>query len=390
MASCSTVDQLLIQESGRISKEIFRKTLNTNFYIKLIKQQPWMDEMGEAYNINVFERTVPTDPLTWNSYSGSTATCFESTDQNVDGPGQTLRLVQLNRLALNGPDLCLRQIRFAHDAKGRLDAYVNNLADTSKWVWANRYQDEYIRVAEHKVIATAGLPEGTSSFPLVLPTSDLTMGILKHEYVQLNYDGGDVNPLDRENGRPVYGLLSDMETTDALIKNNSDIRQDFRWSDRVNELLTPLGVDRSYGGFYFINIQFPPRYNFVNGAWVRVYPYETLPTTKGNKREVSTAYREALYQDSVIYHPDVMVSLVPKPVSGLPKGITFSDYANQYRGEFVWRNVLTSREGCNPDGDTGYFRSIFVNGTQPIRPDLGRVIRHRRCGTALNLTNYCY
>jgi hypothetical protein len=43
----------------------------------------------------------------------------------------------------------------------------------------------------------------------------------------------------------------------------------------------------------------------------------------------------------------------------------------------------------NIDGNIGFFRALYAYGPKIERPDLGFVIRHRRCQRALDLVA-CY
>jgi hypothetical protein len=148
--------------------------------------------------------------------------------------------------------------------------------------------------------------------------------------------------------------------------------------------LTPLGVDRSYAGFYHLIDTMTPRYDFVGGAWVRRYPYTTEAATKGTKFVPNPAYYTAEYEDSIIFHPDVFTSLVPKPI-GATGAMAFDPQS--YRGDFRWRNILDRT--CNPDGNIGFFRAIFSSGSKPVFSNLGYVIRHKRCAADFGLVG-CY
>ena len=191
-------------------------------------------------------------------------------------------------------------------------------------------------------------------------------------------NGAGADAYDRLNGAPVFLAIMSPETSDSLIRANADIRQDFRWSDRVNELLAPLGVQRSYRNFHHLVDAFAPRYDLVSGVWTRVYPFVRTAngvsgTRQGVKYDLNPAYLVAGYEDTIIFIPDVFTSLVPKPLS-IGSGMEFN--AQNYRGEFTWRNII-DREN-NPDGTLGYFRAIFSNGAKPIFPHKGYVIRHAR------------
>ena len=334
--------------------------------------------------------------------------------------------------------------------KEQLTQIMNILTEQTALVWTTRYQDEYVRLAQNKITPTgsdassaalnyASVSSDLSSFsPIVNATSKLTQGILRRVYMRLLRDGAGSAAQGKENGAPVFNLITSAETSDDIIKLNSDIRSDFRYSTKPNELLAPLGVERSYGGFYHIIDPYPPRYNRValtatahasavytvadstglevgdvitvtgnDGttvksttsvvsaltatsvtisaavtspsstdklfAWKRVFPFTRTSATKGNKYDINASYLSAAYEDSIILVNEVYHSVVPKPLGSMGQ-MGFD--AQGYRGDFKWKNIPD--RATNVDGAVGFFRATFANGSKPVRPEWGYVIRHKR------------
>lgn len=388
---CNNIEQLLITESGRIGPDIYRRTLNTSPWMTLVKQEAWPDEMGETVSVLLYERTLP------GSGSGLTFTDVLNNDPAVVGPGscavtgadlgfaQTLTTYNLQQAAINSPDICLNDLRFPVKRQEQLRNIMAVLTENTQYAWENRYRDEYSRLANFKINANqTELLAGATAFSTTnLPSSRLTQGILRFVYSKLIRDGAGTNAYGRENGAPVFLLITSPETSDDIIKLNADIRQDFRYA-KPSELLTPLGVERSYGGFYHLVDTMTPRFDFVGGAFVRRYPYVSTAATRGQKFVPNPAYFTAEYEDSIIFHADVFTSLVPKPV-GATGQMAFDPQS--YRGDFRWRNILDRT--CNPDGTIGFFRAIFSSGSKPVFTNLGYVIRHKRCAADFGLVG-CY
>ena len=67
MATTFNVEQLLIKESGRIGPDIYRKTVDTSPWLKLVNQDVWPDEMGDSVSVLVYERSLP---YNYNSSTG--------------------------------------------------------------------------------------------------------------------------------------------------------------------------------------------------------------------------------------------------------------------------------------------------------------------------------
>jgi len=421
----TNIEQLLVSESSRIGDDIYRKTVDTSPWLKLVKQDAWPDEMGDTVSVLVYERSLPynTDgsaKVSWNSVSqngaaygssdfaagtntlnntgndSSSASSFPASGGTIDF-GQTLRTYGLSHAALESPNISLNDLRFPVKRKEQLSNIMQILTESTSEVWVQRYRDQYISIAQNKLTATtdttsasgfdysiSGAARSTTGSSFLATSAattagtQLTQNLLDRVYMDLLRNGAGANAYDRMNGAPVFLAIMSPESSDSLIRANADIRQDFRWSDRVSELLAPLGVQRSYRNFHHLVDAFAPRYSWASGAFTRVYPFIKVANDLGNARqgfkyELNTAYLNAAWEDTIIFVPDVFTSLVPKPLS-IGEGMEFN--AQNYRGEFTWRNILDREK--NPDGTVGYFRAVFSNGGKPIFPHQGYVIRHLR------------
>jgi hypothetical protein len=373
------INNLLVSESNRIGPDIYHKSLNTSPWLKLCKKATWPDEMGTQISVMTYQRALPANALTWNNVNFTEANCVPSAQ--IVNFGQELRNYNLQRTALESPKICVDDLRFTMKRKEQLSHIFRILQENTSYAWIDRNRDEFARLAEHKVVATAAMPEDKAAFPLTLPTSRLTQGILDRIYMKLIRDGAGNNPFGRENGRPQFAIITSSEQSNSVILDNEKVREDYRYSTKVSELLAPLGVERAYKGFYHLIDDFAPRWNFTNGAWVRVPHYASNAATKGNKWDINPAYEAALYEDTYVFHTDVMECLIPAPITS-PGGNTKFDPVS-YMGDFKWLNIPDAV--TNPDGTIGYFRAVLSSGSKPVFPEWGYVIRTLRCNSDLGL-----
>jgi len=449
--SYTNIEQLLISESNRIGNDIYRKTVDTSPWLKLVKQDAWPDEMGTEVSVLVYERSLPYNAngalkVNWSSVgqnggayggtltydgdkdilsaggttgngnstgSGDNAYSFPNSGGTIEF-GQTLRTYGLQHAAMESPNISLNDLRFPMKRKEQLSNIMQIMTESTTEVWIQRYRDQYVDMAENKLLATSGTAStgedtsiagtvrklvtavdsrttgftvtsnahGTITGGVGASVTPLTQAILDRVYMDLLRNGAGADAYDRVNGAPVFLAIMSPETSDSLIKANADIRQDFRWSERVSELLAPLGIQRSYRNFHHLVDAFAPRYNLVSGSpntWARVYPFVRVANNsdtakrQGYRYDLNPSYLTAGYEDTIIFIPDVFTSLVPKPLS-VGDGMEFN--AQNYRGEFTWRNIPD--RGTNPDGTVGFFRAVYSNGAKPIFPHKGYVIRHAR------------
>lgn len=398
--ACATLENLFIDHAMLIRNDTVKSIQDTDFYIKNLPKEPWLDGNGYQYSYPIYERALVTKAVTDADFFQDFATLDNTPDannnlpatgacslpgHNIESFGVTLKTVSLKKAAINSPDICLDDLKFQWQVMDQIKNVTRIMAENAKWVWSNTYQQEVLANYGNRI--TAGIDGIAATFdPATPPTSALTFGILEEIHQEQGYNGGSINPTGRlEDGTPVYTAVGSNYTFNQLKKSDANNRNDFNFAagggGAENDIMIrQIGLGaRSYHGFKFATVQFPPRYDITAGpVYTRRYPYVSSNATRGKKWEVDALYKNAEFEDTVIYHDDVFKILIPKP-GGSFGGMA---YQQQYSwaGEFVWRNI-PDRE-CNIDGNTGFFRALFAYGVKVERPDLGFVVRHLRCPIA--------
>ena len=374
----ANIDSQFVADADRIGPTIYTKTINSSAFAKLIPKEPWPDGYSESIQVLTVERNLPDNIDDWTallSNDGTGNTCNPEADEVP--AGQTLRTYNLEQKRIKSLPICVNDTRPAFQIDQQVKAMFDNLTNAVKYVWARRSKLEYSRLAEHKMVAAPGLPQSSTHFPTIAPTTKLTQEILNIIYQELIVDSAEMDggSLGMVNGAPQFILVTDMATSNDIL-HQYNTQQAFLWNNtRVPELLQPLGIDRAYLGFYHSMDNLPRRWNFTGGAWVEVLPYESAVATKGTKQKISAAYRTAEYMDSVVFLPSVMSFMVPKPISTVGSQTSFTP--QQYMGDFRWLNILS--DATNPLGETGYYMANIQSGSKPVHPEFGYVIRHKRC-----------
>jgi len=432
--SVTAINTILAEEANRIGQDVYKRTLHTSPWMDLIKQSAFPDGMGYQLTTLVYDRAVPTSTSTdgsnmqgvnWaalGTINGS-ANSFNTSDRNQPlkdaaddvqgGRGSSstdrrsyvqfskqLKNYSISRAVLESPRISLEDLRFAAHRQEQLRAILDLLTESSRYTWENRYRDEYERVAANLVPCLAtGTPtvtiidqsattlfEGTQitgvdftndfvssgSSDDYTPTANISNKILDSLYFQLVRKGAAAESYGKENGRPVFALVCSSEASYAL-QTEAGFRDDVRYNNaKVSELIAPLGVEKSFRGFYHLVDDLAPRFTIATGTATRVLPY----VVNNGITSYNAAYDTANYEAAYIIHPQVMESQIPNPMSG-SNGLTFNPV--NYRGDFKWTNILN--EITNPDGTTGFFRGILASATKPIKTDMGYVILFKRDST---------
>ena len=432
--SVTAINTILAEEANRIGQDVYKRTLHTSPWMDLIKQSAFPDGMGYQLTTLVYDRAVPTSTSTdgsnmqgvnWaalGTINGS-ANSFSTSDRNQPlkdaaddvqgGRGSSstdrrsyvqfskqLKQYSISRAVLESPRISLEDLRFAAHRQEQLRAILDLLTESSRYTWENRYRDEYERVAANLVPCLAtGTPTVTiidqsattlfegaqitgvdftndfvssGSSDDYTPTANISNKILDSLYFQLVRKGAAAESYGKENGRPVFALVCSSEASYAL-QTEAGFRDDVRYNNaKVSELIAPLGVEKSFRGFYHLVDDLAPRFTIASGTASRVLPYVVNNGITSYNASYDTANFEAAY----IIHPQVMESQIPNPMSG-SNGLTFNPV--NYRGDFKWTNILN--ELTNPDGTTGFFRGILASATKPIKTDMGYVILFKRDST---------
>lgn len=386
MALLCDVNDQLQNEAGRIGQMISAKLLAKSPWNRLVEQDAFPEAMGETINTLLYERTSIPDVgnTAWADVGlndGSGSSC-NPTPQEIEY-ARTLKSYNLQQAAVRSPSLCVNDIRVGWKFQEQLGEQYRILDMNTKYFWENRYRDEFLRLAGNHIVADSIDPLSMSTsgsgadFPLTTPDYAIEQGFLDAWYLDLVRDSAE-GAYGMVDGMDQFALICSPEVSFNLKVQNSDIRQDIRFSGESNELLAPLGAKWAYRGFYHVIDTQAPRYVFEDGAYVRVPFYVPTAATTGNKYVVNPAYKNAPYEVTFIFNPKVLTSRVASAITN-PGGNVKFDAVN-YRGDFLWIN--NKDNNCNILGNQGYFYGLFMQGSQPKRTEWGYAIMAQRCGTA--------
>jgi len=416
----AAINTILAEEANRIGSDIYSRTLHTSPWLDLTKQTAFADGMGFQQTTLVYDRAITTDDsagdsagATWSDIGqlNGSANNFgtgllKDTASDVNGARDARSYVQFNkslkkynleRAVIESPRISLEDLRFAAHRQEQLRAIMDIMTQVTRNTWENRYRDEFDKVAANltlclaagsKTVSTIDVSastafEGVSTVSVDLnndfvssgsdvdytPDANISNAVLDGIYYQLIRAGAGSNSYGRENGRPVFGLVLSSEAS-YQIQTEAGFRDDVRYNNaKVSDLIAPLGIEKSFRGFYHLVDDLAPRYNVSSGTLTRVDPYNV----DGGKATPNPNYETATHESAFLVHPEVCEAQIPNPMSG-GSGISF-DPVN-YRGKFDWKNI--AHEQNNPDGTVGFFRGVLASATKPIKTEFGYVVLFKR------------
>lgn len=386
--TCEAINDNFQRETGRIALGTHRLGLYKDPYLRFVSQSAFPDNMGAVITNTIAQRTKATgsgwEDVGVSTVSGQDNACLPPVKKV--GYAFDQKTFKLRHQAIESDWICLEDVRTSAFPVDDVNNYIKILADNVNVEWIERYDQDYFAIAEHKMVVAPGLPEDDSAFPSTAPTSVLTPGVLRSIYDNLYQDNaGDDGDAVTDDGSPVFNVFAERATIENLVKLQDDVRQDIRWSDRVNDLLGANGSSllprKSYGGFVFHSRPFPKRFNDNGfGGYTEVPAYIATGATKGTKYVINPAYKTAKYTTTVVFHPKAAEWLVPNP--NIKVGKLVYD-AQNYRGDFKWINEYDKT--CNPDKNSGYWRAKMACAVKQVFPQWGYYILHLRCNLANDL-----
>jgi hypothetical protein len=432
----TNIDTILTQEANRIGSDIHRRTLHVSPWMDLIKQTAFPDGMGYTLGTLIYDRALPVTTAngstlfgtSWTDVGANPAVSTDFTpntgltntvstlDQLIVGGQDTnigaadgkafisfarqLKQYSLKRAVVESPRINVEDLRFAAYRQEQLRAVMDALTDSTRYSWEERYRDEYDKLCANFVPCLAtGTPfvttidvsdgtkkENTATASINLdndfvssgvdidytPSANISNKILDSIYFRLVRAGAGTNAYGRENARPVFALVCSSEASYAL-QTEAGFRDDVRYNNaKVSDLIAPLGIEKSFRGFYHLIDDLAPRFTASTGTLTRVSPY----SASSGVISLNSGYETADYEAAYILHQDVMESQIPEPITG-SNGLTF-DPVN-YRGKFAWKNIPSV--DLNPDGTIGFFRGVLASASKPIKTEFGYVILFKRTST---------
>lgn len=387
--TCGEVTNMFYALQNQVGPDLYNKVAPLDPWYGYALKGEFPEGQGFSINRMMLERTV-TDSEDGTEWVDATPSLLSSEQGGPNNNclltpevlkfGQTLQSYNLQRRNIQTDDFCLNDLKYDFQIERVLDNLMDILGFVTEWVWSNRIQNEYGRLCKWNI--TEGTPfniTATSFNVNTPPDSRLINGTLERIYRRLIMNGAHMYP-DSTVGKgnadqPIFNLFTDEVTSRDLIRQDPELRADFRYAD-PDKLINTLGTPMSYNGFKHTWIKYPPRWNIVNGAWVRVYPFNAATqATKGFSRDPNDAYDYAQIQDHFIFIPTVMRVLFEKPNTNPGGKLRFDAFSHM--GDFTFQ-VIKDRK-CNPRGETGFFDALYASGSEPIHTELGYRLRTLNC-----------
>lgn len=300
----TAVNDYLLREGPRIGTNVTQVMMGQKTpWLTLYRQETWEEQTSAVQGTFQFDRAqLVADEVSWANVArdpAQAASGLPNAGQLGDsepGPGtgtyaippadevkytQTSRQFRLQSKAIWGPRMSTNDLRDAIVRNKQMTAAAAAMADQAREIWINRKRSEYTRIAGKKIILDSNFEANMSVdayntifMPDIANGGDagtgngsiLTGGHLDYIYEYMNHQGGGEGALGTESNRPIYAFVTSGRASRRVITENTDKRQDFRFSDRNAELLGPMGVKLQLNGWAHIIDEKITRFNLYRTA----------------------------------------------------------------------------------------------------------------------------
>jgi hypothetical protein len=368
-----------------IPRGVFPKNVGTNLSVFAIGNSEPTDDSGTWTPIDLSAQTsatmdTPNEACTndWNDVAWGH---YEATY----GP---------ERKQLRGPVVCKKDFEFSHDPDTFISSYVQEIAKHAKREWELNLEAHHARLSK-KAVAIEDFEstwtEQESMNGIDCPDCELTQEMLEMVAERL-IDEGATTPdsngfVTWEESGPVFSLSIGMRQSQRLLRQNSELRQDYRYGD-PNTLIARIGANRVIGNFRHIINHKPARFTCSGGTYTQVDRKIDASggdaPTKGEAQIDNPDWYTAPYEAVDVLSPYLFESQIVQPVNSAG-GVSFdpnTDYMGNFKfvtGAYKWTSGATCDD---PLEEQGRHFAQLAHGAKPnlaARFKYGWRILFRRC-----------
>lgn len=410
--ACTLVDKFRYA-TEHLDQHIYEQTQYKSIWLNLIPRGTCTMGAGTHFSVFGTAQLEPTDdsgewqPIDLSNQEGSGADSYDTptevcTNHWTDvAYGHIEETYHPEGSKLRGPVVCADELEFAHNVGAFLDSYQAKMQIRAQRQWENNYAYHHRRLSRKAEI----IADFESSFldqegltGMNGATGELTQEALEiiAQYLieddTLQPDTQGFTSLGEDG--PIFSMYIGMSQSQRILRQNSDLRQDYRFGD-PNTLLSRIGATKVIGNFrHVINLR-PARYTFSNGTYTRVNTFEDNGSvTVGTGQKTATAWREAPYEGMDILCPALFTSEIVPPTNSSGGNTKFDpvSYMGEWElvvGAYKWAEDSTA--GCDdPLGRKCRHYAVFKHAVRhnPLLKWKGgwHVIYKRCLGNEIELT----
>jgi len=403
--ACDSAFDAFRQATEYLEPDLRKRAYYRGIWLNLIMRGEYARWSGLNLRTFTIERSEPTsDNETWPkvAFSNGDASSCGTTWNDVQY-GYTEQAYNPEQFGLRGPVICQDDLIYDWNTDAFLNRYLNALSHRSQRSIENRYMAIYTHLVDKNVTdsgftkangATGTLGTGAPNLTgLPQATCSLQQGNLEEVAYELIEEGATSPDEDGwitlgEDG-PIFPLYIGVEASQQILRQNADLRQDYRDGDTgmgdAARLLKRAGATKVIGNFRHVPNIFPARFQWIptgggNGNYQRVNTWVMPSKSKGKGAEINPQWRDAPFEAAYVLTPWVFKSNLIRPVN---QSNNLRWNPKDYFGEWefvVGGNVISETQDCyDPRRKLGQHFAEYKHAPEPLYPKYGRMVIFRRC-----------
>jgi len=280
--------------------------------------------------------------------------------------------------ALRTPDICINDIKWTTEFAQQVELIFKHLAEITIQTWENLGREGYM-FFNRNLVCSDGSPDASvftydpfTSTQITLP-STTKIGMLNwrwlrwhHQYLSLQNRGSASGMI---NGLPVWPLIADPADVDDMIRADSVLREDIRYSNKANILIDNYMALETVRNMFAMNYDImTPRFKEISNNGTtrtleRVAPFEKRVILIGTRPVISTEYMNAQYGVAHIFLKNTFSMEVPPAGPASAGGGTSFGVVPNLMGKFEWMNI--QNETDNRYKEKGHYDSRYQAFLKP-------------------------
>lgn len=287
------------------------------------------------------------------------------------GTGIERKVMELMSRDFKSPSYCVKLIQSTAHFKQIFAQIVQNLYAQVDFFKEQNIGFNYLTSLAKKFVVDSGGAKPNPGNPYqYAPKGTATLSALNIDMLEFFYEWmrriPDVVPYEVVNGSPVYALECSAQLLGRLYRDDSQLRQDLRFSGFSDALVTKYNITNTIRGMFIpAPILYPRRFRYAAGAWIEVLPVvNDIPMEIGSFTGLNPLYEDSSYSthEEVLIHGKWPFKVFYQPTAEtLGEGTSFGPEYNFMNG-WNWINPLTDND---PARRVGYFFTSATIGLAP-------------------------
>lgn len=337
--------------------------------------QKFYGDIGDQGGLTFWERIKTSTPAT------NEAPAFDSCNPpkaRLTGHGIARQNYYGWQTALRTPDICINDIKWTTEFKQQVGLIFKHLAEITMQTWENIGREGYM-FFNRNLVCSDGSPDASgftydpfTSTRITLPSAT-KIGMINwrwlrwhHQYLSLQNRASASGSVS---GLPVWPLIVDPADTDDMIRADSVLREDIRYSKDAHLLIENYMALKTIRGMFALNFDIiTPRFNEISNDGTtrtleRVAPFEKVAVYIGERPKISTEYMNAQYGIAHIFLKDTYSMEIPPAGPASAGGGTEFGVIPGLMGKFEWMNI--QNETTNRYKEKGHYDARYQAFLKP-------------------------